>query len=889
MKNITKYILAATAALSSLAACQEFEDFDKTIDSAPGLVYVQTGTENLYTIRVVHKPTGSTGEFFTEFPVRCNTTRHAGVKATFVYDASLVESYNAEHNTSYAALPAEYLTLENTTLTVPANATASADSVKVTLTGDLSQLTERNYLAPLRIKAEGIDASEVMGAVYVAVATEINLIRAIESTDDMVGFTATGRSAWTADCGNYANLFDGNTSTSVEFSEQSGNVLNIDMKEPQLVTGLCLGYGSVPSVSIEYSTDGENFSQAGTPVSGEYVTSGSRMYAAFYGHIEARYLRLTIDFSSSWSKTLSEIDIYKIDSEDPTVYAVTGTDNLITGKVTHRQTGSTSDVDASFGVYATVASTSGYTVSIAADNSLVAAYNTAHGTSYAALPAEYLQLDNSTLTIASGAYKSEGEVTVSLKGDLTQLSDLNGYLAPLKLSSSGAGTSAGRGVVYLAVKVEQNKIRPITSADDMVGFPAAGRTAWTADYSGYANMFDGNTSTRVNFTNQNDNVVTIDMKSTHMVTGIDLNSAGFSSVSFEYSTDGQNFLTAGTPASNEYATSGSDRYIAFYDYLEARYLRLTISFSSSWSKYISEFNIYEIESDEPTVYAMCGSDNVLTGAVAHTPGGSFNGLNAAFNVYCTVSSASGYSVSATADNSLIAAYNSANGTSYAALPDGLLLLENNPCTIGPNNNKSDGQIKASLTGDLTGLTNAKGYLVPLKLSAQDAVTSSSRGVVYLVITPSEELFRKNFTEADITGALVADRSGWSITGGDYHSGSWPEIIDDSTETFMRPWGSPIMFTITFDKEYEMTGLRITARTDNSSYQNYQPTEIVIEYSLDGEIYTELGTATSADGSLVKNIPSSYVALYGAQKMKYIRITASYSANMGVGDFNIYAK
>ena len=607
MKNITKYILAAAAAFSSLTACQEFEDFDKTIDGTPGLVYVQTGTENLYTIRVVHKPTGSTGEFFTEFPVRCNTTRHAGVKATFVYDASLVESYNAEHKTSYAALPAEYLTLENTTLTVPENATASADSVKVTLTGDLSLLTERNYLAPLRIKAEGIDASEVMGAVYVAVATEINLIRAIESTDDMVGF------------------------------------------------------------------------------------------------------------------------------------------------------------------------------------------------------------------------------------------------------------------------------------------PAAGRTAWTADCPDYANLFDGSASTRTNFTDQNDNVVTIDMKSTHMVTGIDLNSAGISSVSFEYSTDGQTFLTAGTPASNEYATSGSDRYIAFYDYLEARYLRLTISFSSSWSKYISEFNIYEIESDEPTVYAMCGSDNVLTGAIAHTPGGSFNGLNAAFNVYCTVSSASGYSVSATADNSLIAAYNSANGTSYAALPDGHLLLENNPCAIGPNNNKSDGQIKASLTGDLTGLTNAKGYLVPLKLSAQDAVTSSSRGVVYLVITPAEELFRKNFTVADITGALVADRSGWSITGGDYHSGSWPEVIDDSTDTFMRPWGSPIMFTITFDKEYEMTGLRITARTDNASYQNYQPNAITIEYSLNGEDYTELGTAASADGSLLKNVPSSYVALYGSQKMKYIRITASYGSNMGVGDFNIYAK
>ena len=40
MKNITKYILAAAAAFSSLTACQEFEDFDKTIDGTPGLVYV---------------------------------------------------------------------------------------------------------------------------------------------------------------------------------------------------------------------------------------------------------------------------------------------------------------------------------------------------------------------------------------------------------------------------------------------------------------------------------------------------------------------------------------------------------------------------------------------------------------------------------------------------------------------------------------------------------------------------------------------------------------------------------------------------------------------------------------------------------------------------------
>ncbi|WP_369333990.1 peptidase U32 family protein, partial [Akkermansia sp. BIOML-A52] len=96
-------------------------------------------------------------------------------------------------------------------------ATARAAGVKTYLT--VNTIVYEDELRTVhevidRAKAEGIDASEVMGAVYVAVATEINLIRAIESTDDMVGFTATGRSAWTADCGNYANLFDGSTSTS---------------------------------------------------------------------------------------------------------------------------------------------------------------------------------------------------------------------------------------------------------------------------------------------------------------------------------------------------------------------------------------------------------------------------------------------------------------------------------------------------------------------------------------------------------------------------------------------------------------------------------------------------------------------------------------------------
>ncbi|WP_295938076.1 DUF1735 domain-containing protein [uncultured Alistipes sp.] len=890
MKNILKYAFAAVAIFAGLTACEEIEDFDKTVGAAPNLVYANTGSDNLYKVRIVHRPEASTGEFSAKFGVNCNTTRHAASKVDIVYDASLVAEYNADHNTSYTALPKDYLTLENTTLTLPEGAQMTADSVTVTLTGNLAMLTEREYLAPLRIRAQGIDASSVQGVVYVAVETEINLIRPITATDQMVGFPATGRTAWSADCASPGNLFDGNTSTSSSFKGQYNNVLNIDMNQTQLVTGLLLGTGSAPAVSIEYSTDGVNFSQAGTPVSGEYVTASSMMYIAFQGHIEARYLRLKINFSSSYSLTLSEVNIYMIDSTDPTVYALTGTETPVTGKITHKKgAGSTSNLNASFKVYATQASQSGYSVTAAADNSLVAAYNTANGTSYATLPAANLKLENTPATIASGAFVSDTEIKVTLTGDLTALTNKTGYLVPLKLSTSGAAISTSRGVVYVAVSVENNVIRPISSVDDLIGFPATGRASWSANCSNPGNLFDGSNSTSVSFSSSG-NVLVVDMQQARLVTGLHFYTYGFSSLSIEYSTDGTTYETAGTPVSGEFVYTGStwsagNYYVAVYDYIEARYLRLSFGYSGYYYQ-THELNVYELESEDPMVYTICGTDNVLTGSIAHTPAGSFNGVNAAFNCLATVSSTSGYSVSAVVDNSLIAAYNREHTTSYVALDASLVKFENVPCMIAAGQNKSATQIKVSLDGDLTSLTDNKGYLIPLQLTSPDAVVSAGRGVVYVIVTPVQELFRKNFTEGDIEGTLVADRSAWTITGDSFHSGSWENLLDGDESTFLRPWGSPLSWTIDMKQEYEMTGVRVTARSD---YSGYQPSAVLVEYSDNGEDYVELGTATTANGDLVRFGSSSAATLYGSQKMRYIRITATYGSNMGVGEFNIYTK
>lgn len=911
MKNILKYT-AAAALVVSLASCQEFEDYTQTVGGASKLVYVNAGTDNFFSARVVHRPEASTGEFSTEFGVSCNTPVHGAVKVSLVYDASLVERYNTQNKTAYAVLPEEYFVLENGTLTLAENANRTEEKVKVALAADadFTQLTERYYLAPLRLKAEGLSVSEELGAVYLAVETENNIIRPITKLDDMVGFPALGRSSWLADCNAFRNLFDGNTSTWCDLDKQKGNVVVIDMQEPQLVTGFCIG-ASDGMISIEYSLDGETYEQAGTPVKGEYVTSSSQMYIALENHIEAQYIRLRADFTLASSKRLTEFNIYKVDSAEPTVYAMTGTDNVVITKIVHKKgVGSTCALDAAFKAYVTAASQSGYSVTFVSDDALVEAYNTANKTSYAALPAANLKVENAPLAIAAGERVSTADAKLSLTGDLSTLNNKEGYLAALKLSAQGAGTSENRGVIYVVVKIENNLIRAIRSVDDMVGFPAAGRSSWGADCSDAANLFDNNNATTASGLAASDNVLTVDMSKSHMVTGLHFYAHSIKDLSIEYSLDGVTFDTAGTVASGENVFTGTSSnagnyYVAFADYLEARYMRVRFGFTSTSSSRRSfyEFAAYVIESADPTIYAQCGTDNVLTGSIVHhTIAGSNGSLNGGFNVYTTVSSASGYSVTATLDQTLVAAYNQAHGTSYEALPAANLQLDGSPCVIAGGANKSAGQIKASLKGDLSGLTNTKGYLAAVKLSTPGAVTSASRGVVYfkIEVSTSSELFRKNFAVSDITGTLVADRSAWTIIAFDKeglypydydgktpYNPSYDKLLDGDESTYVRTWGGPISFTVDLGKEYDMTGMMFASSAGYST--KYAPNSVMIEYSLDGVSYTELGTPTQTAGSILVALPKSYIALYGSQKVRYLKILASYSNNMGTGEFNIYAK
>lgn len=123
--------------------------------------------------------------------------------------------------------------------------------------------------------------------------------------------------------------------------------------------------------------------------------------------------------------------------------------------------------------------------------------------------------------------------------------------------------------------------------------------------------------------------------------------------------------------------------------------------------------------------------------------------------------------------------------------------------------------------------------------------------------------------------------------GGIHSGSYSDLFDGSRDTYIRTWGGPVSFTVDLGQEYDMTGLEITARS--GYYERYQPNTVQVMVSLDGDSYTDVGTAAATEGTLLQATPTSYVAFYAAQKVRYLKIEAGYGSNMGTGEFNIYVK
>ncbi len=622
MKNLLKYLSVSLAATVLLAACEKNQDFQQTVDKAPGLVYVLSGEGNFNSVVISLKESEAEGSFTAEFPVQCNAAVHPAQQVNVVYSKEAVEAYNAANGTSYSPLPEEFLSIASVTPANPAekeegetegeegteetpveapvlpasssaviplaeNALRSTDKVQVSLTGNLNDLEPGKYLVPVTVSSDQLQGSNKYGTFYLEVLAEQNLLTEPSGVDELSGMAAWGKSGWVS-------------ATDLE------NILTVDLNYERMVTTLILA-GSADVNAIEYSVDGTAWKQAGTPVSKNYVSNGGRYYIPFLDYlnggkdyIKARYIRMHVNGN------VTDVDILEkdVDSDAPVVYFACGNDNVLeTVLHTSEQFGNLYFDKPSFGLNVEPAAESEITGTVSVDNSLVDAFNSANGTAYSVVPEENVSLSGVELSIAAGSKLSSGETVFTLTGDLSGLSDANGYLVPLILNTSAA-KSEKRSTVYVIVKPEvlTALIKPVTSTADMVGsqIAASTRRNFTADVPSAANLFDNRTNSYVSFDKVSGNVVTVDMKAEYNFSGI--NVRGYSYVyplieKLEISSDGVTFTDLGEVGEDNFFSSGTQCYASLYFGVAARYVRVTFGMEAPYWDYgyhvIAEIYIYE--------------------------------------------------------------------------------------------------------------------------------------------------------------------------------------------------------------------------------------------------------------------------------------------------------
>lgn len=615
MKKLNLFF-AALAALVTLASCKQEDPYVVTVDVPETFTYVGSTYDEA---QIVHRTVLSASKFSSVFPIRVNKAKHEEVKATLVYDKAAAEAYNAKNGTAYPILDENYIALskygeEGASLewTVPEGGRTSVDSVQFTLKGDLSALQEPEYVAAYKLQATGSAVSEDYGTYILKVTTEHSVIRKISSLGELVGSSPADRSKWTADVNNYSGLFTGTGvySRNARYpSLTNGQVLTIDLQEEHLVTGLKIynrnNYASISDP--EYSTDGVNFSSFGSTAGGGILTtregSAYLQAVAFYDYVPLRYVRFTVNGNYlSWGYGLTGFNITEVTGTEAEI-SLAG-DNTVEGKIVHNLASDKhfSELSAAFRAMTTLSSATGYTVSAEYDASLVADYNSAHGTAYKAIPAENLVISGSPAKIAPGEMASDA-LTVSLKGDLSSLTDDAGYLAPVALRSSDAPLGSNT-VFYVVLK--NSYVYLLSGVTSAPGTEVTDKSGWsvTADVPSHSVYGSGNINSIIDNNFERDGVshyqfyrngvsrtnIIVNFGTTLNVSGVRVNPTDLPCMDYDvaFSTDGVNFTEMGTASmgSGTMSNLNSDGVCAFYKAVPMTHLRVTM--------YSGYFGMYEL-------------------------------------------------------------------------------------------------------------------------------------------------------------------------------------------------------------------------------------------------------------------------------------------------------
>lgn len=285
-----------------------------------------------------------------------------------------------------------------------------------------------------------------------------------------------------------------------------------------------------------------------------------------------------------------------------------------------------------------------------------------------------------------------------------------------------------------------------------------------------------------------------------------------------------------------------------------------------------------IHTSDEDIASLTGSKTVDCNIV-NTPVGVLGGVDSKFTVSLKASVYTDVQLSAEIDNSLIAAYNEENGTSYEALPsDFASALKVNAATIKPGELSGD----VAVTMDSEKAKQLSGsYIVPMHIAMtySDGTKKVFDEPVYTTIGVKETLINDNATSIpgtkgdvktySVVSAENLDPEGFSGLFSDDWNASWPFLEKKETAAF----------TVDLGAEKNLVAFNI---------DNYVGKEYTLYFSNDGNTWKEIGSTAGHDAVYDRNTYNQAYVMYGAVKCRYIKADMKLDTNSWAWSYGSYA-
>lgn len=322
MNNIKNIFYAGMLVICAInfAACSEDKSYDFPGDSH-NRVYI---LDNSSAYKIVQTPISSVSNVKFNTSLKCTKKASGNISARVEVDNSMIAAYNEKHNTSYEAIPAAALVIENAIMTIPAGSMTTTDTLRLALTDNEEVLktlrSEKGYLIPLRlVMQEGADAQASTNLNYsylILTVTEQN-VNNDAVVGDITGTLVTDQTGWSATTN--ATIYSYyqpltylfTTATSSYCYMYNVPTINLDIDMGQSYTFDAIKFHRSTGTSSFVSGMTIFSSNDGTTWRSEGSFTRSSTFCMFYAPVTTRYIRI-VKSSGSTSNTTLYASIFNI-------------------------------------------------------------------------------------------------------------------------------------------------------------------------------------------------------------------------------------------------------------------------------------------------------------------------------------------------------------------------------------------------------------------------------------------------------------------------------------------------------------------------------------------------------------------------------------------------